>query len=195
VGCMCSWEEAEPALQGPGTERLTAKTAYQIARTHAQKWRANAYVTDVAMVIPGAEIDTGPRTIHFEFIADREWGPFHWWDEAQINVDAYEGEVKVETAWGSGSRKPRHLDIESAILDSSDALQRAESPSGKAYREKYANAYVRISGERYIGDQIAWIVDYSRPEVSGTELSIAIDSATGEMLSRKRYRLPTAEPK
>jgi hypothetical protein len=185
-GCTSKPQEEEPVIQRTGSGPLTAKQAYPIAKARAQKWRANAYLEEVIIVIPGNELQAGPRKITYSFVADRAFGPFRWWDSAFITVDTYEGEVsKVETLWGATHRQRLgRFDIDSAVLDSSDALQKAEALGGKAYREKYPNAHVRVIGTRGLLDhnEMFWRVGYFRPpEVRGSELDFGIEARTGEV--------------
>jgi hypothetical protein len=189
VGCACSWEEEEPTLQGDSGP-LTAKTAYRIAKARAQEWRASATLVDLSMVIPGNEIERGPREVLLSFRAGGALGPVRWWDLADITVDGYRGRVKVDTSRGQGSGLwTGPLDIESAIRDSSYALQMAEGLGGKVYREKYPGAQVRIWGESSIGNRVVWRLEYfSRTEADGYELGFSIDSVTGEVLSRSPRR-------
>jgi hypothetical protein len=190
VGCASSWEEEEPTLQGADSRPLTAKTAYDIAKARAQKWRASAILVDLVMVIPGSEIESGPREVFLSFRAERGLGPIRWWDLADITVDGYRGRVMVDTSFGEGSGLwTGPLDVESARWDSSDALQIAEGLGGKVYRDKHPNAHVRVLGESSIGNRVVWRLEYfSLPEVNGYELGFSIDSVTGEVLRRGPHR-------
>jgi hypothetical protein len=196
LGCKPSLQQDELVIQRTGSGPLTAKQAYPIARARAQKWRANAYLEEVMMVIPGNKVESGPPEISFSFIADRAFGPFRWWDSALITVDAYEGKVaRTETLWGATHHQRKGpFDIEATVLDSSDALRMAEALGGKAYREKHLNARVRITGSRgLIRGELFWGVGYFRPpEVRDSELNFGIEARTGEV--RGDVYLPPSIP-
>jgi len=187
VTSACQSErEMEPPVETARMGPPTALGTYPVARAWARKWRANAFLTRLSMVIPGDELESGPREITYWFLADRGFGPFRWRDSASITVDTQEGTVvEVETGWGRGgymSEVP--LGIECALLDSSDALRMAEALGGKAYREKYADACVRIAGEGgpCLGN-LYWGVGYFRPshDAAYDGLDFGIDARTGEV--------------
>ena len=186
VSCKFRLSEEEPVISKTGPGPLTAKQAYPIAKARAREWQANAYLGEVSMVISGTEIDDGPRKIVYYFIADHAFGPLSWWDSVFITVDAHEGKVIGfdEYRWATSTQgKFGRFDIESAVLDSSDALRMAENLGGKAYREKYPNAQVRISGSHgLVFGEMFWGVGYFRPpEVRGDELGFGIEAKTGEV--------------
>jgi len=184
----------ETASMGPPT----ALGTYPVANAWARKWRANAFLTRLSMVIPGDDLDSGPREITYWFLADRGFGPFRWRDRASITVDTHEGKVvKVETGWGRGGyMSVVPLGIECALLDSSDALRMAEALGGKAYREKYADTLVSIVGEEglCLGD-LFWSVMYLGPLHDGMYKSLYFlltDARTGEV--RGDARVPPSIP-
>jgi hypothetical protein len=197
LNCRTRLHEEQSVIQRPGSAPLTGKQAYPIARGWAQRWRGNAYLEEVIMVIPGNQVESGPREIAYSFIADRALGPFRWWDSALITVDAYVGKIiKVETLWGATHHQRKGpFDIEATVLDSSDALRMAEGLGGKAYREKWPNAQVRIMGTHgLMPGELFWDVGYFRPpEVRGDELSFGIEARTGDV--RGDVYLPPSLPK
>lgn len=183
--CASTQTEEGPVVQRTGPGLLTAKQAYPIAKAWARKWRPRFYLERVYAVVPGDQIESGPREIIYSFIADRAFGPFHWWDSAVITVDTYKGTVvQMHTYWGAThSQRLGPFDIESVILDSRDALRIAETLGGKAYREKHPSAHVRIEGARGLADgEMFWGVGYYRPpEIRGDELNFGIEARTGEV--------------
>jgi hypothetical protein len=186
ISCQSKLREEEPTVEITSLRPLTAKQAYPIAKARVQEWQTNAYLGDVTMVIPGNEVEGGPHRIVFYFVADHAFGPFSWWDSVFITVDAYEGKViEFDEYKGATSLqgKPGRFYIESTVLDSTDALRMAEDLGGKAYREKYPNAQVRISGTHgLIQGEMFWDVGYFRPpEVLGDELGFGIEARTGEV--------------
>jgi hypothetical protein len=186
VSCRARPQEEESVIQTVGSRPLTAIQAYPIAKARAQKWRGNAYLGEVSMIIPGNEVENGPRKIIYYFVADQGFGPLRWWDSVFITVDADTGKVIGfdESRWATSTQgKFSRFDIESAVLDSSDALRMAEGLGGKTYREKYPNAQVRICGSHgLIPGELFWDVGYFRPpEVRDDELSLGIEARTGEV--------------
>jgi hypothetical protein len=186
ISCQLRPQEEESTVQLTGSRPLTAKQAYPIAKARAQKWQTNAYLGDVTMVIPGNEIEGGPYKIVYYFIADHAFGPFSWWDSVFISVDAYSGKiVEFDEYKGATSLQGKYsrFDIESAVLDSSDALRIAEDLGGKAYREKYSDTHVQIEGiDGLVDDEIFWRVSYfGSPEVRGDKLGFGIEARTGEL--------------
>jgi len=200
VNCIACTPKAmeEPLIQNPGSRPLTARQAFVIAKSRAQKWEAQAYLAQVTMVIPGNEVENGPRKIVYYFIADHALGPLHWWDSAFITVDAYEGKVIGfdESRWATDQQRPGHFDIESTVLDSSDAMRIAEDLGGKVYREKFSNAQVRIIGTSgIVRGELFWEIGYFRPpEVRDDELSFGIEARTGEVRGDV-YRSSSLSPK
>ena len=188
----------EPVIQDTGSRPLTAKQAFVIAKSRAQNWQAQAYLAQVIMVIPGNDVESGPRKIVYYFIADHALGPLRWWDSAFITIDAYESKIVGfdESRWATHPQGPGRFDIESTTLDSSDALRMAEDLGGKVYREKFSNAQVRIIGTSgIIRGELFWEIGYFRPpDVRDDELSFGIEARTGEVRGDV-YRSSSLSPK
>ena len=111
-------------------------------------------------------------------------------------MDAYSGNiVEMSTHYlRTHGQRGASLDIESVILDSSDALRRAEALGGRAYRDTYPNAVVRLWLMRgWFEGEVFWGVGYFRPpEVRGSELLLGIEARTGEV--RGDMHIPAPPP-
>jgi hypothetical protein len=190
LGCKVyeGWLEEEPALL-LGARPWTAQTAYPFAKARALEWRANAIPTEVRMSFPGDQIERGPDEISFTFVAESRQGSSRW-HELQVIVYFQEGKVRIKE-WGPKDyHSDASLEIESAELDSGDALQIAENTGGRAYREGHPRSCIRIRADRwYTGRNMPWVVKYSRAcGDSRIELLFVIDAMTGEM-SKRRFHI------
>ena len=177
-----SVSEQDPAVLS-GSRPMTAKQAYPIAKAYATRWQAEAYLETVVIRIPNEGVETGPEKIWFSFIADHRFGPIKWWDSLTFTIDAWTGEIIKEEEYlrQRHSQRGGRFDIESAILDSSDALKKAEALGGKAYRDTYPNANISIVGESGPNEG-SWRIGYFRPpDALRAELNFGINVVTGEV--------------
>ena len=198
-GCGSRVLDSTPHVER--AEPLTILEAYDIALPIARQWRRYCYPTYASMRAESAPPEAGAQDIRFQFIIDRRVGILSWWDQIWISIDAHSGEVLDVDKWvlqTHGHFKYPSIRPESAWLDSTDALAKADDNGGRKFKEKhhcYSTAIeLERTGPRYFDPEvICWTVTYSSsspacpdPQPTISTLTVIIDARTGEIVRTLR---------
>ena len=197
----CGVSISDTATSAERTEPLTILQAYDIALPIARQWRRYCYPSYASMRAECVPPEEGTRGIRFQFIVDRKVGILSWWDDMWISIDAGSGEVLEIDTWvlqTHGHFKYLSIRAESALLDSPDALAKADDNGGREFKEKhrcYTTAIeLQRTGPRYFDpEMICWVVTYRNsspacpdPEPRNSMLTVIVDARTGEIIRTLR---------
>jgi len=181
IGTGCGgtkWTREEPALQE--LEEYTIESVYRIAKTHAQEWQADAYLASVVILFSKGNITDRADRISYEFDT-----PLQGNRQGYAWVDVYPREGKVHLDGGPIAETERPtppLAFESAVVNSSQALQAAEAAGGRALRESHPGTSVTIAGSWFGDEEMEWEVYYHKSGPGLPDLRFAVHAQTGEVL-------------
>ena len=200
LGVLCSGCGVSVSDTGASTELaepLTILQAYDIALPIARQWRRYCYPSYASMRAESVPPEEGTQDIRFQFIVERKVGILSWWDQIWISIDARSGEVIEVDKWvlqTHGHFKYPSIRAESALLDSPDALAKADDNGGREFKKKqhcYTTAIeLERTGPHYFDPEtICWVVTYTNssfacpdPEPRFSTYTVIIDARTGEII-------------
>jgi hypothetical protein len=161
----------KPAKVGPA---LNGKDAYALARAEATKWNADSILTKMVTTSDGrldAEGRSSDWSIHFFSAAAKKLNMMSF-TKGVTSCDA------IDRA--SGGRPIAVADT--TVFDTKQLLGTAQQAGGSALDPKTVTVNADLGQNPRTG--AVWHIDYYRAGGTGTVLSVVIDSATGQVISK-----------